>query len=85
MTARKIGDRRGPLTLDSALIRWRVLKQAGRPPLKISDLRSVPVSFATLPKLDVVGSSPIARSLSCRRVNLLRKSATDLGGRFFVL
>jgi hypothetical protein len=31
--------------------------------LKINDLRNTPLSVAPLPKLDVVGSSPIARSL----------------------
>jgi len=31
-------------------------------PLKISDLRNGPISVATLPKLDVAGSSPVARS-----------------------
>jgi len=31
--------------------------------LKINDLRNDPVGFAQLPKLDVAGSSPVARSL----------------------
>lgn len=47
--------------LDSALPCWRVRKQAGRAPLKINELRTDPISFATFPKLDVAGSSPGAR------------------------
>ena len=52
-----------PLRLDYALTSWRVLKQAGRTPFVLSALRNAPVSFMPLPELDVVGSSPIARSL----------------------
>jgi len=36
--------------------------QAGRRALKINDLRNHSVIFAQLPKLDVAGSSPVARS-----------------------
>ncbi|MEP6496253.1 MAG: hypothetical protein ABJF01_26525 [bacterium] len=36
---------------------------AGRTPLIIGDLRNAPISFVPLPKLDVAGSSPVARSL----------------------
>jgi len=43
---------------------WRVLKQAGRTALMLSALGNAPISFVPLPKLDVVGSSPIARSLT---------------------
>jgi hypothetical protein len=39
------------------------------PPLKINDLRSTAVSFTTLPKLDVAGSSPVARSRKSRHPN----------------
>jgi hypothetical protein len=41
-------------------------------PLKINDLRNAPISVATLPKLDVLGSSPIARSLKVVLVNELQ-------------
>jgi len=51
----------GPLMLDSALTCRRLRKQAGRAPLKINELRTDPISFPTLPKLDVAGSSPGAR------------------------
>jgi hypothetical protein len=37
-------------------------KQAGRTPLKINELHNDRVGFARLPKLDVAGSSPVARS-----------------------
>jgi hypothetical protein len=33
-------------------------------PLKIGDLRNDPVSHGELPKLDVAGSSPVARSVN---------------------
>jgi hypothetical protein len=50
---------------------WRVLKQAGRTPLILSALRNAPVSFAPLPKLDVAGSSPVARSVKLQNEHLL--------------
>jgi hypothetical protein len=34
------------------------------PPLTLNDLRICPASFARLPKLDLAGSSPVARSTS---------------------
>ncbi len=40
------------------------IKHGADTPLTIGDLRNDPVSFATLPKLDVAGSSPVARSIS---------------------
>jgi len=52
-----------PLGLGYALRSWRVLKQAGRTALMLGALRNVPISFVPLPRLDVVGSSPIAPSL----------------------
>lgn len=39
-------------------------KQAGRSRLQINDLRNDPISFAQLPKLDALGSSPITRRVS---------------------
>ena len=59
-----LGYRWLPLGLEYALTFWRVLKQAGRIPLILGALRNTPISFVPLPKLDVVGSSPIARSLT---------------------
>jgi hypothetical protein len=56
------GDRWGPLTLEFAPNRSRIQNQAGRFPLKINDLRNDSIVFAQLPKLDVAGSSPVARS-----------------------
>jgi hypothetical protein len=58
------GDRWGPLILDLAPNRWRLRNQAGRSALIINDLRNEPLSVAQLPKLDVAGSSPVARSRS---------------------
>jgi hypothetical protein len=48
--------------LDAAPNRWRMLKHAGRTVLILGALRNAPVRVATLPKLDVAGSSPVARS-----------------------
>jgi hypothetical protein len=61
---RQPGYRWLPLGLDYALISWCVQNQAGRIPLILSALRNAPLSFVRLPKLDVVGSSPIARSVN---------------------
>ena len=71
-----------PLRLDDALMSWRVLKQAGRIPFILSALGNAPLSFVMLPKLDVVGSSPIARSLTARNMQLLNWPA-DLGRLFY--
>jgi hypothetical protein len=60
------GNRWSPLGLEYAPIPWRVRKQAGRMRLNLGDLRTDPLSFARLPKLDVAGSSPVARSLLTR-------------------
>ena len=53
-----------PLGLEYALTSWRVVQQAGRTPLILGALCNAPLSFVRLPKLDVVGSSPIARSVN---------------------
>jgi len=42
-----------------------------------------PLFFRLLPKLDVVGSSPIARSLEGLTTQNLTKTAAGIGGRFF--
>ena len=60
-----------PLRLDYALTSWRILKQAGRTALILGALRNAPLSFVPLPKLDVVGSSPIARSVKLSAKHLL--------------
>jgi hypothetical protein len=60
------GGRWGPLILDLAPNRWRLRNQAGRSALIINDLRNEPLSVAQLPKLDVAGSSPVARSSRSR-------------------
>ena len=70
-----------PLRLEYALTSWRVLKQAGRTPLILGAIRDAPLSFVPLPKLDVVGSSPIARSVKSANEQLLNWPA-DLGRPF---
>src|SRR5689334_1243016 len=72
-----------PLRLQYALTSWRALKQAGRTPLILGALRNASLSFVPLPKLDVVCSSPIARSVKCKNEQLLNWPA-DLGRPFWL-
>jgi hypothetical protein len=60
--SRTVGDRWGPLRLDSAPTRWHIQNQAGRSPLKFNDLRNEPIRATRLPTLDVAGARPVARS-----------------------
>src|SRR6185437_7426637 len=73
VNARDIGAPWGPLMLDAAPNRWRMLKRAGRTVLILGALRNAPVRVATLPKLDVAGSSPVARSDAFHRGNGVRR------------
>ena len=56
------GVRCGPLMLGSALPCWRVPEASLRWTAANQRVTHRPISFATLPKLDVAGSSPGARS-----------------------
>lgn len=58
VNARDIGAPWGPLMLDAAPNRWRMLKHAGRTVLILGALRNAPVRVATLGKRDAHGVSP---------------------------
>ena len=81
-SAQNSGYRWLPLGVEYAPKSWRVLKQAGRTPLILSALRNAPISFVRLPKLDVAGSSPVARSVKLRNKHLLNWPV-DLGRPFY--
>jgi hypothetical protein len=63
VNARDIGAPWGPLMLDAAPNRWRMLKHAGRTVLILGALRNAPVRVATLPKRD----GALARRAEWRR------------------
>jgi len=85
VNARDIGAPWGPLMIDAAPNRWRMLKHAGRTVLILGALRNAPVRVATLPKLDVVGSSPIARSFEVLKFKGCSRRDPNGSRRFFLL
>ena len=52
--------------------------------MKINDLRNAPISFAQLPKLDVAGSSPVARSATTWSVRVYENRLPASAGDFCV-